>query len=213
MVRPRLGHPRTALIVAPHPDDELIGAAGLIAYLIRRGTAVHVAVATDGAASHPNSLKWPRRRLVAARQMETRHALRRLGVMPGSIHFLGLPDGATTVDTCRRALARQIRRLPRLDLIVGPTRDDAHPDHRAVAIALETTGKHLRLLGYRVWPPQPLRHGRLSALPVSSAAKRSLIRFHRTQLGHIRDDPDGFEIRPRELEAFSRPLERYVSLR
>ena len=212
-MRPRLGHPRAALIVAPHPDDELIGAAGLIACLRYRGTEVHVAVVTDGAASHPNSIKWPRRRLIAARQMETRHALRRLGVMPASIHFLGLPDGGTTVDDCRRVLARQIRRLPRLDLIAGPTRDDSHPDHQAVAIALDTAGKHLRLLGYRVWPPQPLRRGHLATLPISSAAKRSLIRLHHTQLGHIRDDPDGFQIMPRELDAFSRPLERYVSLR
>lgn len=212
-MRPHLGHPRAALIVAPHPDDELIGAAGLIASLMRRGTEVHVAVVTDGAASHPNSRTWPRRRLIAARQTETRHGLRRLGVMPASIHFLGLPDGGTTVRDCRRVLARQIYRLPRLDLIVGPTRDDAHPDHRAVAIALGKTGKHARLLGYRVWPPQPLRRGRLATLPVSSAAKRSLIRLHHTQLGQIRDDPEGFEIKPRELDAFSRPLERYVSLR
>ena len=212
-MRPRIRHPRVALIVAPHPDDELIGAAGLIAQLVRRGTAVHVAVATDGAASHPNSRQWPRRRLVAARQMETRRALRRLGVMPASIHFLGLPDAGTTVNDCRRVLARQIRRLPRLHLIVGPTRDDGHPGHQAVAIALVTTGKSIRLLGYRVWPPQPLRHGRLSTLPVSSSAKRSLIRLHRTQLGHIRDDPEGFEIVSRELDAFARPLERYVALR
>jgi len=212
-VRPRVHHPRVALIVAPHPDDELIGAAGLITHLIRRGTAVHVAVATDGAASHPNSRQWPRHRLVAARQMETRRALHRLGVMPEAIHFLGLPDGGTTVADCRRVLARQIRRLPRLDLIVGPTRDDAHLDHQAVAIALDSTGKNVQLLGYRVWPPQPLRRGRLSTLPVHSATKRSLIRLHRTQLGHIRDDPEGFEIVPRELDAFARPLERYVALR
>ncbi|MCW4463484.1 PIG-L family deacetylase [Sphingomonas sp. BT-65] len=212
-MRLHVAHARAALVVAPHPDDELIGAAGLIAYLIRRGTTVHVAVATDGAASHPHSRKWPRRRLIAARQMETRRALRRLGVMPASIHFLGLPDGGASVDDCRRALTRQIRRLPRLDLIVGPTRDDAHPDHQAVAIALDAIGKHVRLLGYRVWPPHPLRRGRLWTLPVNSAAKRSLIRLHHTQLGSIRDDPEGFQIMPRELDAFARPLERYVALR
>ena len=131
-----------------------------------------------------------------------------LAVGPGT--WAGL---AVEVALDRQDRHRQIRRLPRLDLIAGPTRDDAHPDHQAVAIALETTGKHLQLLGYRVWPPQPLRRGPLTTLPVSSAAKRSLIRVHYTQLGHIRDDPEGFEIKPRELDAFSRPLERYVSLR
>ncbi|WP_443029636.1 PIG-L deacetylase family protein, partial [Sphingomonas sp. TX0522] len=37
-------------MIAPHPDDEVIGAAGLIARLRRHGARVRVAVVTDGAA-------------------------------------------------------------------------------------------------------------------------------------------------------------------
>ncbi|KAI1693917.1 hypothetical protein DdX_20385 [Ditylenchus destructor] len=144
--------------------------------------------------------------------METRHALRRLGVMRGAIHFLGLPDGGTSVDDCRRVLARQIRRLPRLDLIAGPAgrRAPRSPGRRHRARNDGQAPAAARLPGVAT---AALRRGPLTTLPVSSAAKRSLIRVHYTQLGHIRDDPEGFEIKPRELDAFSRPLERYVSLR
>ncbi|TVV70177.1 PIG-L family deacetylase, partial [Sphingomonas solaris] len=70
-MRLRLGRPCTALIVAPHPDDEVIGAAGLIRALVNRGTRVRVLVVSDGAASHTGSRLWPRRRLVAARMAES----------------------------------------------------------------------------------------------------------------------------------------------
>jgi hypothetical protein len=50
-------------------------------------------------------------------------------------------------------------------------------------------------------------------MPGGSAAKRSLIRVHRTQLGAIADDPAGFAIARHELDAFSHPLEAYLEVR
>ena len=37
------------LVLAPHPDDEVIGCGGLVALHLREGRKVHVVVATDGA--------------------------------------------------------------------------------------------------------------------------------------------------------------------
>jgi LmbE family N-acetylglucosaminyl deacetylase len=39
----------TVLVVAPHPDDEILGCGGTIARLASAGHAVHVAIATRGA--------------------------------------------------------------------------------------------------------------------------------------------------------------------
>ena len=39
-----------ALVIAPHPDDEVLGAGGTIARLADQGRAVHVAVVTRGRA-------------------------------------------------------------------------------------------------------------------------------------------------------------------
>ncbi len=54
--------------------------------------------------------------------------------------------------------------------------------------------------------PQPTStaHGAAGA-----AAKRSLIRVHRTQLGAITDDPHGFAIARHELAVFSHAVERF----
>lgn len=215
-MRLSLGRPRVALIVAPHPDDEIIGAAGLIAVLVRRGVTVHVIVVSDGAASHSGSTRWPRRRLIRARRSESLRALRRLGLPAGATSFLGLPDGSLGSDDgqCRGQVRRSIASCRRLDLVVAPAADDAHPDHRAVATAVARAPGGFRRLAYRVWPAARSRHARTRALhgPFGHAAKRSLIRCHRTQIGVITDDPAGFAIARHELAAFAHPTMRYSVL-
>jgi LmbE family N-acetylglucosaminyl deacetylase len=128
---------RRAVIVAPHPDDEIIRAAGLIDALRRRGRGL--------------GRRGQRRCRLASRQpdmarrasdrrarAESRHALRRLGVGSDRVTFLGLPDGglmAEDGDPCRKRLHRALRKHRGMDLLVGPAATDAHPDHRAVATA------------------------------------------------------------------------------
>ncbi|USU05298.1 PIG-L family deacetylase [Sphingomonadaceae bacterium OTU29LAMAA1] len=204
---------RHALIVAPHPDDEVIAAAALIAVLKARGSHVAVVIVSDGAASHPGSRRWPRGRLIAERRRESLRALRRLGVFAGDVRFLGLPDGAVHdhATTCRRRL-RNIALAMRADLIVGPAMTDSHPDHRAVARALRTVRSASRRLSYQVWPARGRERARTRyvRVPGGCMAKRSLIAVHRTQLGAIRDDPAGFSIAPHELAAFAHPVEAFV---
>src|ERR1035438_8855348 len=43
----------SALVVAPHPDDEAFGCGGTVALLVRNRAAVQVVFITDGSASHP----------------------------------------------------------------------------------------------------------------------------------------------------------------
>lgn len=205
---------RRAVVVAPHPDDEVIGAAGLMRALRRQGSVVRVIVVSNGAASHPDSGAWPPERLIAARRRESLLALRRLGVTRDHVTFLGLPDGGLSACAvlCRQRLSRAIRQCRDLDMIVGPAMTDAHPDHRAVAAALGDTRFAGRRMTYQVWPPQRARvaRGRSVTLAGGAAAKRSLIRMHRTQLGAITDDPHGFAIARHELAVFAHPVEQFV---
>ena len=203
------GRPTRALVVAPHPDDEAIGAWGLIRLLRRRGTHVAVLVASDGGASHPSSKRWPRARLVAERRRETRRVLRRIGVAAGAVRFLGLRDGELErgAVAARRAVGRAIVQA-RSQLLVMPVGDDAHPDHRVVAAV---RGQAQRRLGYLVWPGQRAPRGGTRRLPLGSArvAKRAAIGRYRTQMGAIRDDPAGFVIARHELARFARPCELF----
>lgn len=74
----------TTLVVAAHPDDELLGAGGTIALRARNGDPVHVVVMSEGASSRYEG--------EARRSLEEAGG-RAAGVLGvASIRFEGLPD-------------------------------------------------------------------------------------------------------------------------
>ena len=98
------------LVLAPHPDDEALGAAGLIARVAKVGGAVHVVLLTSGdgfpeAVEAIEGVKNPKpsdyRSFGVLRERETRTAMTLLGVRPGAISFLGFPDGGLCVIASR----------------------------------------------------------------------------------------------------------------
>lgn len=214
-MRLRLGAPRAALVFAPHPDDEVIGAFGLIQALLRLGTRVRIVVVTDGGASHPSSPAWPRARLARQRRRESLWALRRLGVTAAQVRFLALPDGGLPElgATVRRRIGAEVRKVRDLDLLVGPTPDDDHADHRVVAAALAAApARGARRLAYPVWPAPRVtgRRRRTVAVPGGALAKRTAVALHRTQTGAIADDPQGFALTAAQLRGVSRPWESFL---
>lgn len=126
-----------AVIVAPHPDDEVLGSGGLIALLALQGYSVSLMAVCDGTHSHPGSGRWTREKLARTRPMESeialgrllRHERKRLQVLRG-----GFEDGAMTRD--EDAIARWIaREAGERDLLLAPFVLDGHPDHEAVSRA------------------------------------------------------------------------------
>ena len=92
------------LVIAPHPDDETIGAGGVIQQALADGSHVKVVIVTNGdgqrfAPVMINSRLYPRPRDYIAigerRQAEVTAALKKLGVPTGDIVFLGYPDRGT----------------------------------------------------------------------------------------------------------------------
>lgn len=208
-----IGRIRAVLMVAPHPDDEAIGAFALLRRLRRRGVPVTVAIVSDGAASHPGSARWPKPRLVRERARESRRALRRIEVAAGDVRLLGLPDGrlGDHAPLIRRRVAALAAALPRPLLALAPSPIDAHPDHRAVAAAAQPQAG-VRWLRYPVWPTgQRLPGARALRLSAQERlAKRQAIRSYRTQAGRITDDPDGFAMTARQIATFSRAQEWFA---
>ena len=88
------------LIVAPHPDDEVLGCGGLIAAAVRQGATVRVVFLTSGdgypAAATLLCRSTPKAddflALGRMRMEEARHAARQLGLSPADLIFLGYPD-------------------------------------------------------------------------------------------------------------------------
>jgi hypothetical protein len=58
------------VVLAAHPDDETLGAAGLVARLARAGARVSYVIASDGEASHPDSPTTSVEELVRTRRHE-----------------------------------------------------------------------------------------------------------------------------------------------
>lgn len=206
---------RRALVVAPHPDDETIGAAGLILKLRRAGTRVEILVVTDGGASHRNSASFPRPRLTRERAREVRRAVALLGVSAARLRLAAFPDGGLdTLDQAGRArMARLVAHYRRCDLIAMPVPDDAHPDHRDTARACHRRHGWRRRIGYGVWPGSRQRRATdMLILGRDRAIKRVALSRHATQMGRIADDPAGFTIDRATAARFLRPVERFRSL-
>ena len=117
---------RTALIIAPHPDDEVLGAGGTMAKLAAQGAQVHVAIVTRGQPPRFSA------EFVENVRQECAAAHRRLGV--ARTHFLDFP--AAELDRVPHAELNQ--RIGSLvgeiapDTLFVPFVGDIHLDHQLV---------------------------------------------------------------------------------
>ncbi len=84
------------VVVAPHPDDEILGCGGLLHHAVGQGIDVSVVAVTDGEACYPGEPWWTPERLRSARRAELAAALGELGIPVGSIFHLGIADGAVS---------------------------------------------------------------------------------------------------------------------
>jgi LmbE family N-acetylglucosaminyl deacetylase len=201
------------LVVAPHPDDEILGVGGLLSLLSR----AEVVAVTDGEASHPDSTVYTRQQLASVRREETSRALDRLGLPAAPIHRLGHPDGGIDEETLAAALTD---RLSPGRWCLATWRGDGHPDHeavgRAAARACAATGA--RLLEYPIWTWHWARPGdervpweralRLDLPPAARAAKAAAIAEFHSQIAALGPEPgDASILPPHILRRFARPYE------
>ncbi|MER5890837.1 PIG-L family deacetylase [Streptomyces sp. NPDC001941] len=140
------------VVVAAHPDDEVLGFGGAIALLAACGAQVTVVSVTDGEASHPDSTVLGPPDLVRVRAEETRAALDELGAGTASVVRLGIPD--THVAEHEEELVRELSvRAQGVDLLVAPWTGDVHGDHEAAGRAAVRAAAHAGVpcWQYPVW--------------------------------------------------------------
>ena len=214
------------VVVAAHPDDETLGAGGLIHRADRSGVRTVVVVATDGEASHPNSPTHDRMTLARLRRDEVRAAVALLAP-DADVAFLGLLDGAldrvegelrerlsAVIDEHRSIDARRV-------LVAVPWAQDRHRDHRIVAEAAAAicADLHLTLVEFPVWAwhwgtPADLPWERMVALRLADEAqevKRRAVAIHVTQIAPLSDEP-GDEVLLHEgmVAHFDRDVEIFI---
>jgi LmbE family N-acetylglucosaminyl deacetylase len=201
---------RTPIVLAPHPDDEVIGCGGLMAASVRAQIAPVIVFVTDGSGSHPNSHRFPRARLIALRQSEAYAAAKILGIDKQRLHFLRIRDTAApregpafTEAVC--AIAQIIATYPN-PMILASWACDPHGDHQAVheMAAQVARTNHIQHLSYPVWgwtlpPEQELGAIEVTGLRFRIDGFRDLkaraLAAHRSQTSDlIDDDPEGFRL-------------------
>jgi LmbE family N-acetylglucosaminyl deacetylase len=167
------------LVLAPHPDDEVIGCGGLLALHLRDGRQVRVVIATDGAEAGN----------AAVREQESQRALSVLGTVPAE--FLHFPDRhlAEQLDPLKNRL-REILIEFKPDLIAVPSPVEIHPDHAALSRAfceliqndasLFAALAVARVAFYEVG--YPIRPNTLIDITLVAAKKYAAIACHTSQL-------------------------------
>jgi LmbE family N-acetylglucosaminyl deacetylase len=217
------------LVLSPHPDDETLGAGGLIAAACAEGQRANVVVVTDGSGSHPRSRRFPRQQLIALRHAEVAAAGFLLGLADDRVTHLGLPDtkapssGAafdaavvTITETCREAGAKSL--FVTWDL-------DPHCDHEATARMADAVRRRmpeLRLWAYPIWgwhlesslplDRAPPRGFRLD-IACQQDIKRAAIAAHISQMTDlIDDDPEGFCFTEATLAPFLGSFEYFIEV-
>ena len=218
----------SAVVVAPHPDDETLGCGGAIALLRALGCDLRVLVVSDGTLSHPNSRQFPAPALRALRESETLSALAVLGVNPSAVTFLRLPDGAITTSESALAACQHYLAEIAPQTIFLPWRADPHPDHRAswslIHAAITSLNQSPRLIEYPIWDWDIEQRGNLPdaanvtswRLDISAVVelKRQAIAAYRSQITNlIDDDPAGFRLTSEMLANFTRAWEVYLEAR
>jgi LmbE family N-acetylglucosaminyl deacetylase len=200
----------SAVIVAAHPDDEVLGVGGTMSMLAAAGVRLRLIAVTDGEASHP---ELDPEAVARVRTTESAAARDVLGVEDIEVFRLRLPD--TGLTACEDELAVRLRELcAGFAVCLAPWEADAHADHEAAGRAARRTGRHV--LSYPIWmwhwakPADrrvPWPRARRIPLPADVAAlKAAAIQAFASQLTD-RAGAAGPVLPPEIVAHFTRPQE------
>jgi LmbE family N-acetylglucosaminyl deacetylase len=200
------------LVVSPHPDDEILGAGGLMRLWSAWDLPVTLLSVTDGEAAYPG---W--QDLRERRRAELDRALGVLSPLRIPVVRLGLSDGGGEAN--RLALLEALGSLcDYRPTLIAPYERDGHPDHEAAGHAcLQIAQEHrLPIARYPIWAwhharPHAFadaRWGRVVLDIATQAAKADAIDCFTSQLAP--GDSRIPIVPPHVLEYFKREFEAFL---
>jgi len=128
---------RRWLLLAPHADDEVFGAGATLALGARRGVEIRVVVVTDGGAQG-NPME---------REREARAAAAALAV-PEPEFWRFRDRSLHPGDPGLRARLKEAMERDEPDSVFVTSPIELHPDHRALALAVQRTVRSISGLGF-----------------------------------------------------------------
>lgn len=198
-------------IVAPHPDDETLGAGGLIAACADLGMDITLILVTDGEKARPEVDK-----LASVRSEELRKAMMRIAPDGARIIPLHIPEGGVA-QVEAQLTERLVQLISPRSTLIAPFEQDGSADHEATSRACMAAAKRLGIqcARYPIWAwhrlgpnEMPLAKMRKVALsPEALDAKRSAIACYASQ---IENRPGGPVVPAQVLESIDRPYEAFL---
>lgn len=161
------------LVVAPHMDDEIFGAGGVLLQHQDKGSDVSVVFCAAGATAEEDR----------TRKAESQAVAQAMGF--SGIDWLDLPDGSLSLHESALGdrLAKSLAARP-VDQIFCPFVTDHHRDHTAVAMgvahAIEQTGWRGDVWCYEIW--SPLWPNVTVDISAVEARKRKIIELYASQI-------------------------------
>lgn len=177
------------LVIAPHADDETLGAGALIAQTAREGRLAGIVYLTDGSGSHPVAGGT----MARIRRREAGLAIRRLtgnAIEPVHLDWRDASPytpGERGFEMSRRALVA-LCHARRVDVLAVTASHEPHCDHSAAAqlahAVRSAARRRLRLVEYLVWGDEPVMASMSSVAtaPMAHGIRRRALFAHRSQL-------------------------------
>jgi LmbE family N-acetylglucosaminyl deacetylase len=203
----------SVVVVAAHPDDEVLGLGGIMAILAAAGARLRLIAVTDGEASHPGADPSV---IARTRMAESADALQVLGVQDIEVIRLRFPDtGLAARENDLAAILRE--QCAGFQVCLAPWEADAHADHEAAGRATRRARRAGQdLLSYPIWMWHWAKPGdrrvpwrRACQVPLSAEAaarKRSAVQAFTSQLTD-RDAATGPVLPPGIVAHFTRRQE------
>ena len=118
----------SVLVIAAHPDDEVLGVGGTIAASVNHANPVDILIVTEGCSSqYPDQPE-----LIEVKKKEAKAAANILGAR--SVHFGGLPDmklDTIPITEVNRCIEKAVKEL-KPNIVFCQARSDVNLDHRIV---------------------------------------------------------------------------------
>lgn len=138
------------VIVAPHPDDEVLGCGGLIARLVDEGKFPHIILLTGGEASHCQCCSIPAGKIIEARRHLALEAAGILGLPESNIHFLDYPDGYIAYEHVETDKLLTLLQDLNPKKVLIPHKGEGWPDHVNAAKIIKRVC-NVPIIEYCVW--------------------------------------------------------------
>jgi len=176
------------LVIAPHPDDEIIGLGGTLRLHVKAKDEIKVVYITDGSSGFPSNYRptpKERQEMADKRELEAREGMEIIGI--ADLTFLEYKDNKFSINENIQKYFLQLFEKFQPELIYLPYFFDTNRDHQVVLQLLmriiEQSKITTKLAMYEVW--EPLIANYIVGIDTVSSEKEEALKVYRSQMRSV----------------------------